>query len=219
MHTIFTKIKSNPLFNGIALHDFEKLLHCLTAQTTAYQKDDVIWLSGHRVDCIGLILSGHVKIVKEDINGDISILTELTTSALFGEAFACAGIAHSPVTVQAATDCEILFLDYKRIITSCPAACPFHSRLIANMLQILARKNVLLNQKIEILSKRTTRAKLLSFFDTQRGTSQRFTIPYNREELAHYLCVDRSAMSNELCKMRDEGLIHFRKNEFEILDT
>jgi CRP-like cAMP-binding protein len=129
----------------------------------------------------------------------------------------CAGIDRSPVTVQAAEDVEILFIDYKKIITTCPSACPFHARLIENMLKLVAKKNLMLNQKLEILSKRTTREKLLCFFDTQRGSSQRFTIPFNREELARYLCVDRSAMSNELCKMRDDGIIRFRKNVFDVL--
>ena len=96
------------------------------------------------------------------------------------------------------------------------SACPFHAKLIENMLGLLAKKNLMLNQKIEILSKRTTREKLLCFFDAQRGAAKRFTIPFNREELAHYLCVDRSAMSNELCKMRDEGLIKFQRNNFEV---
>jgi CRP-like cAMP-binding protein len=85
------------------------------------------------------------------------------------------------------------------------------------MLKLLAKKNLMLNQKIEILSKRTTKDKLTCYFDFIRGAAKRFTIPFNREELARYLCVDRSAMSSELCKMRDEGLIEFNKNEFFIL--
>ena len=104
-----------------------------------------------------------------------------------------------------------------KIITSCTAACPFHANLIENMLKLLAHKNLMLNQKIEVLSKRTTKEKLMCFFDYQRGAAKKFTIPFSREEMAHYLCVDRSAMSNELCKMRDEGLIRFNRNEFEII--
>jgi CRP-like cAMP-binding protein len=166
---------------------------------------------------VGLVLSGGVKIIKEDADGRIALLTELGASDLFGEVFACAGIDHIPVTILASEASEILFIDYKRIITSCTAACPFHAKLIENMLKLIAVKSLMLNRKIEILSKRTTREKLFAFFDTQRGMAKKFTIPYNREELAHYLSVDRSAMSNELCKMRDEGLIAFQKNTFEIL--
>ena len=218
MKNIFEAVKDNPLWSGIEYGDFEKMFVCIEAKTQSYKKGDVILLSGGTVNFIGVIISGSVKIIKEDIDGNINILTELAASEIFGEVFACAGVEHSPVTVQASENSEILFMNYKKIINSCSSVCGFHSRLVENMLRLIANKNLLLNQKIEILSKRTTREKLLTFFDIQRGTAKKFMIPYNREELAHYLCVDRSAMSNELCKMRDEGLIKFRKNEFEFLN-
>ena len=217
MHKIFETAKDNPLFQGIAFSDFERMLDCLSAWTSSYKKGELILLAGNTVDFVGLILSGSARIIKEDPEGRITILTELAASEAFGETFACAGISHSPVTIQAAEDSEILFFNYKRIITSCGSACPFHTKLIENMLKLIAGKNLALTQKIEILSKRTTREKLLYFFDAQRGAAKKFTIPFNREELAHYLCVDRSAMSCELCKMRDEGLLKFRKNQFELL--
>ncbi|MCL1829546.1 MAG: Crp/Fnr family transcriptional regulator [Oscillospiraceae bacterium] len=217
MKRIFDTIKSNPLFQGIAFSDFKSMMSCLSARSTAYKKGDVILLSGDTVNFVGLVLSGGVKVIKEDMNGNITILTELGISESFGEVFACAGVDHSPVTVQASEDAKILFIDYKKIITACSAICPFHTRLIENMLKPIAQKNLTLNQKIDILSKRTTREKLMSFFDYQRGAAKKFSIPYSREELAHYLCVDRSAMSNELCKMRDDGILKFSKNLFEIM--
>ncbi|MCL1926319.1 MAG: Crp/Fnr family transcriptional regulator [Syntrophorhabdaceae bacterium] len=216
MKKIFETLKTNPLFQRISFSDFERMLGCMSAKTVFYKKDDVILLSGDTINFVGLILSGSVKIIKEDIDGRFSILTKFDVSEVFGEAFACAGISQSPVTIQAAEDSEILFIDYKKIITSCTNVCPFHSMFIENMLKLVALKNLMLNQKIEILSKRTTREKLMCYFDTERGAAKKFTIPFNREELARYLCVDRSAMSNELCKMRDEGQIKFNRNEFEI---
>lgn len=217
MKSVFESIKNNPLFHGIAFSDFERMLSCLSAKTARYKKDEVILLSGDTVSFVGLILSGSIRIIKEDVYGHSTILAELAAGEIFGEVFACAGISQSPVTVQTAEDSEILFIDYKKIITLCTAACSFHTALIENMLKLIAKKNLMLNQKIEILSKRTTREKLMCFFDMQRGPVKKFAISFNREELAHYLCVDRSAMSNELCKMRDEGLILFYKNIFEIL--
>jgi len=217
MKEIFEALKDNPLFQGIAVSDFERMLDCMSAETAHFKKEEVILLSGDTINFVGLILSGRVRIVKEDIDGNISILAELAVPEIFGEVFACAGISRSPVTVEAAEDSRILFIDYRRIITSCTAACPFHARLIENMLKLVAEKNMMLNQKIEILSKRTTREKLMCYFNAQRGTAKKFAIPFNREELARYLCVERSGMSNELCKMRDAGMIRFRKNEFEIL--
>lgn len=216
MKKVFNIIKENPLFAGIPFSDFENLFGCLSARTQSYKKDEVIMLSGDAVSAVGIILSGSVKIIKEDREGNQTIIAELFASEIFGEVFACAGISHSPVTVESAEDSEVLFIDYRRIITTCSSACPFHTRLIENMLKLMARKNLKLNQKIELLSKRTTREKLLFFFDTQRGMAKKFTVPFSREEMAQYLCVDRSAMSSELCKMRDEGLIQFNRNKFLI---
>ncbi len=217
MKKIFDTIQSNPLFMGIGFSDFEKMFGCLSAKTVSYKKNAIILLAGDTVNFVGLVLAGSVKVFKEDADGRTALLTDLGVSEIFGEVFACAGIDHSPVTVQAAEDCEILRMNYKKIITSCPGACPFHAKLIENMLRLIAKKNLLLNQKIEILSKRTTREKLLCFFDMHRGGAKKFTIPYNRDELANYLCVDRSAMSSELGKMQKEGLIRFVRNHFEIL--
>ena len=216
MKKIFATIQSNPLFEGVAFSDFERMAGCLSAKTAVYQKGSVILLSGDATDFVGFVLSGGVQIIKEDRSGRAAILASLGVSELFGEVFACAGISQSPVTVLASEEAEILLMDYKRFITSCPSACSCHARLIENMLKLIARKSLALNQKIDILSSRSTREKLLCFFDAHRGAAKKFTIPYNREELAQYLCVDRSAMSNELCKMRNEGLIRFQKNSFEI---
>lgn len=219
MRKIFETVNSNPFFEGIAFNDFERVLNCLSAKKADYEKNDVILLTGDTVDFVGLILSGSVQIMKEDKDGHIVIITELGVSELFGEVFACAEIAQSPVTVLAKESTKILRMDYKRIITSCSSACPHHAKLIGNMLKLIAQKNLMLNQKIEILSKRTIREKLLVFLEMQRGTANKFTIPYNREELAHFLSVDRSAMSRELCRMRDEGLIRFQRSTFEILQN
>ena len=131
--------------------------------------------------------------------------------------FACAGIKVSPVTVSACSDCEILYLDFDKVSKPCCKSCSFHLSLIENMLKIIARKNLMLNQKIEILSKRTLREKLLCYFDYQRNNSAKFTISFNREQLASYLCANRSVVSAELSKMQDDGLILYSKNTFEIL--
>jgi len=217
MENIFETVKGNPLFQGIAISDFEKMAKCLSAETRRYKEDDIILRSGDTVNFVGVISEGSVNIKKEDTDGRITILSYAGVSEAFGEVFACAGISHSPVTIQAAEDSVILFFDYRKIITSCTSACPFHTKLIENMLRLVARKNMMLNQKMEILSKRTTREKLMCYFNAQRGAAKRFTVPFDREELAQYLCVDRSAMSSELCRMRREGMIKFQKNTFEVL--
>ncbi|MCL2840555.1 MAG: Crp/Fnr family transcriptional regulator [Defluviitaleaceae bacterium] len=219
IHTreIFNIAKDNPLFYDIIFIDFDEVLHCLSCRVIGHKKDDIILLAGDTINYVGLILSGGVKILREDINGNATIVTRLGVSEIFGEVFSCAEVTHSPVTVRADENTEILCIDYNKIITSCAKACRFHTQLIKNMLKLLAEKNLMLYRKNEILSKRTIREKLLCFLNQQRGTSKKFTIPFNRGEMADYLCIHRSAMYLELCKMRTEGLIEFKKNTFEIL--
>ncbi len=212
-------LKDNILFYEFESTDIESILNCLSGRVMSYEKSDTILLCGNAVRFIGIVLSGSVNIINEDIHGNINILARLGVNEVFAEAFACAGIKESPVTVQAIENCNVLFIDCKRIVKSCHNACAFHASLIENMLGLVARKNIGLNQKIQIMSKKTTREKLLMFFEIQRRIfhSKKFFIPYNREALAHYIGVDRSAMSRELSNMRNERLIKFKKNEFEIL--
>ena len=152
--------------------------------------------------------------------GNRNILTNISQSGLFGETFVCSNIKYIPVTVVAFTKCEILFIEFQKITKFCPSNCNFHNTLINNMLYIIANKNILLNNKIEILSAKTIRDKLISYFNIQINNSNnnsKFTIPFNRDALADFLNINRSSMSRELSKMRDDGIIKFNKNKFEIL--
>lgn len=211
-------LKKNKLFKSVDKEDIGNLLKCLSAKTKTYSKNDIIHMDGDNISYIGIILSGRVQIIKEDYFGNRTILSNLDEGEIFGEAFACANISKIPVTVISATESVILFIDYKRIITVCSSCCVFHLKLIGNMLNILATKNLMLNHKIDCLSKRTTRERLLTYlsFQSKKAESNSFTIPFNRQELADYLCVDRSAMSSELGKMRDEGILDFKKNKFTL---
>ncbi len=218
MKKYFKVLEKVPLFKGVE-KELDAVLSCLLSSVKAYKKDSIIFLAGEPIHAIGIILSGSAKIIKEGIDGNVNILTELVPGDTFGEAFVCASMPKIFVTVQAQHNCEVLFINYKKMITPCAAACDFHTKLIENMMKIIAMKNIVLNQKIEIMSKRSIREKLLCYFEIQRetGNSNQFTIPFNRMELAEFICVDRSAMSRELSKMRDEGLIEFEKNFFKLL--
>jgi len=218
MQDVYETLKTNPLFNGITADDFERVFCCLSARTARYEKGEVIILAGDDVTFVGIILSGEIKIIKEDKRGYISMLTVLSEKEMFGEILTCADIKQYPVTIEAKQDTELLLIDNEKIVTTCSASCLFHKKLIENMMRHIAIKNFAQNRKIEILSKRTIREKLICFFELHRGSAKCFTVPYNREEMAHYLCVDRSAMSNELCKMRNEGVITFRKNSFTFIE-
>ena len=216
MEKIFIAVKNNPLFTNIPYDEFTLIFNCLSARTLSYRKNEIIITEGDEVTFIGVIVSGSVKIIKEDEWGNVSMYTELPEYEMFGDILVSAGITHSPVTIFANEDTEILKLRSKKLLSMCSAACPSHTKLLRNLLREVAKKNFSLNRKIEILSKRLTREKILCFFDLYRNGGKKFTIPFNRDEMAQYLCVDRSAMSYELCKMRNEGMIKFRKNQFEI---
>lgn len=212
-------LKKNPLFTGIDENDLENMLSCLSVNVKNFSKNEIVFMAGDKINKIGIVVDGSVHIVKEDILGNRNIIAQIEIGQIFGEAFACAGIDNLPISVIASINCTIMFIDYKKVIYTCNNSCIFHHRLLENMLGILARKNILLNSKIEYISKRTIREKALSYLlsQAQQQGKRNFKIPFNRQELADYLCVDRSALSNELGKLRDEGLIEFNRCDFSIL--
>ena len=219
MEKYLPMLKKCPLFAGIATDELRTLLNCLSAQEKKYEKGSYIFMSGEIITLIGLVLCGSVHIIREDYWGNRAILARVEQGGLFSEAFSCAEAKKLPVSIFAAETTVVLLIDYRKIITACSSACLFHTGLIRNMLQILAEKNVILTQKMEFITQRTTREKLLSYLSAQarQAGSGAFAIPFNRQELAEYLSVDRSAMSKELSKMQEEGILTFRRNQFELL--
>jgi CRP-like cAMP-binding protein len=212
-------IKSCRLFAGIATPDLEKLLHCLGAARSGFEKNRFIFHTGDVAGVTGIVLSGRVQVLQEDYWGNRSILTQLEPGGIFGEAVTCAEMLTQQPSVLAVEKSDILLLDCNRIMACCSTPCAFHTDMIKNMVRILAGKNIYLTQKIWHLTRRTTREKLLSYLSAQaaRAGNSAFEIPYNRQELANYLSVDRSALSNELSKMRDKGILRCRRNHFELL--
>lgn len=209
-------LRTAALFQKISDTDILAMLNCLSATIKRFQKNQIIFLSGTTVADIGIVLSGSVLLIKEDLYGNITILAEISTGHLFAEAFSCAKKDSLPITIVAAEECEILFIDYKRVVTSCSSACLFHARLIENMLWVLANNNIFLQERIQLISQRSTREKLLAYLydESQKRGSKIFIIPFDRQQLADYLCVDRSAMSNELSKLQQEGILSYHKSSF-----
>jgi len=212
-------LKTVELFKGIEEVDLRALLSCLSAKIVHFEKNRIVFMSGESINRFGVVLSGQVQVYQEDYYGNKSIFANVGEGHLFGEAFAFAEVKTLPVSVQTTAGSDLLFIDCRRLATPCSSACTFHSRLVSNMLNIIARNNVSLTQKIEFTSKRTTREKLLSYLSAQaqRAGSGSFTIPFNRQELADFLSVDRSGLSAELGRLRDEGVLKFHKNRFELL--
>ena len=211
-------ISRSPLFRGIESHEVQDMLTCLDARQRYVPKGDALLRVGDVTTCMGLVLEGAVRLEKEDYWGNRSILASFGPGQSFAEVYACEPDLAFDINVVAAEDATVLFLDIGRVTTMCPSSCAFHARLIRNLLGIVARRAHALTRKIEHTSQRTTRAKLLSYLSDQAKAAEasRFAIPFDRQELADYLSVDRSAMCAELSRMRKEGIIDFHKNVFEL---
>lgn len=215
-------LKKVDLFQEIEDRNINTMLHCLGAVEKAYGKNKPVFMIGDQMRDVGIVVEGSLQILKEDFFGNRTILHQVEVGDLFAETFACAGIEKSPVTVTSITESKVIFIQFRRLITTCAtacsASCEFHNKMIENMMKHIAKKNILLNHALSLLSQRTTAEKLKMYFLRQMEQHQNtiFTIPFSRSELADYLCVERSALSRELGKMRDQGKIVFEKNRFEI---
>lgn len=218
MTDILQKINS-PLFDGIRPEDRTTMLGCIGYHFGTFRKGDIVVFEGENLRHIGIILSGSVDMVKEDLWGNKTMLLRMHGNDLFGETFACGQDNLSVVSFLVSEDAQILFMPFDRVMNSCTMACVFHHRLVENMVRIIAGKNRDLMRKLEVVSKRTIREKLLAYLSIQAQTqnSRYIEIPLGRVELAEYLCVDRSALTRELVKMKEDGLIDYDRNCFRIL--
>lgn len=207
------------LFKDIGSDCLPRMLACLGAKTIKYDKGEIIILADDRIDSIGIVLDGSVLITREDFYGNRSIISIVKQYEVFGEAFICAGVMKSPVTVTACENCEVMWLQFPKAVHQCPKACEFHGRLIENMMALLASKNYQMHEKIEIASQRNTRDKILTYLYMQakRAESNTFDILLDRNELADFLYVDRSALSRELSNMKNDDLLDYSKNHFTII--
>ena len=211
-------LTTSALFRGIEESDLPGLLNCVEAREQAHRRGETLLHCGDRTDRLGLVLKGTVHIVREDFWGNRSIVGLAGPGDVFAESYALTGEPLG-VSALAATDCTVLFLSAARVISGCAQVCGFHERLSRNLLGLVAKKNLLLTEKMRHMARKTTREKLLSYLSAQAlraGTSE-FEIPLDRQQLADFLGVERSAMSAALGKLRDEGILEFRKNRFHLL--
>ena len=219
MNKYYDVLRKCKLFSNISDKNLLPMLTCLNAKVFHFNKGETIIEEGSSARDVGIVLSGSVQIIKIDFYGNRSIISKIESAQLFGESFACADISSVPVSVIASENSEIMLIDCKRITKTCCNACEFHNQIIINLLQIMAMKNILFNQKAEITSKRTTREKLLAYLEQQAkiNNSNSFSIPFDRQELADYLEVDRSGLSAEISKLRKEGLLECKKSNFRLI--
>lgn len=210
-------MKKFKIFSGIDEKETEKLLKRIGAYVKKYRKDEYILMAGQRAEAVCLVSYGSVNIIKEDIFGERHILTHMGEGSMFGESYAFSANADMQVSAVAVQDCKIIFIKAEKIID---ISSPDDARLILlkNIIAAIAGQNIRLTGKIEHLSRRSIREKVMSYLsdESAAGSGNEIIIPYNRQELADYLAVDRSALSAELGRMRDDGLIRFERNRFTI---
>lgn len=194
------------IFKNINLMEIECMLKCFEARKIVFKKERTIVSNVMNTKMIGVILSGSANMIRYDYNGNRTIIEKLEEDSVFGEVFSYLG---SDISVVATSDCEVLFIDYNHLVNRCKKNCPHHAKLTDNVLQLLSKKIIDLNGRLEVLSKRSIRDKLLSYFDLliKRKGTRTFTLPFNYTELADYLSVDRSAMMREIKNLKDEGFI------------
>ena len=211
-------LKRTKLFSGIGDEDILSMLSCLNADVRPYGRGEYAFRQGEYIRNLMILAEGRLHIQKEDYWGNLNILNEIRPGEMFGEAYIVPDGGPLMNDVIAVMDSAVLFFDMERILTVCPSACPFHTRLVKNMFYMISDKNKRLVQKLSYMSQRSTREKLLSYLsdEARRQNSSSFSIPFNRQQLADFLSVDRSAMSNELGKLRDEGMLDFHKSEFTL---
>lgn len=213
-------LSNTQLFYGLKEDEITSLLGCLNAEKRSYKKGEVILSEGSTTENSGIVLSGMVMISCCDIWGNTSILGNAAPGSIFAEVYACIPGQPLLVTVSAAEDTSILFMNVGRILTTCSNACPFHARLAQNLLTVCAHKNLQLSQRIQHTSSKSVRGRLMSYFSecAKHFGSNSFLVPYNRQQLADYLNVDRSAMCNELSKMQKDGMIEYTRNHILLKD-
>lgn len=218
MELYFNLLKSVQLFKDIEETKLATMLPCLDAKIVEVPKGAFLLIAGNPIHHIGIVLDGNVHIIKENAEGDRTRIAALTPGDFFGEALCCANVPASPVSVIADTNSVVMHLEFKRILHTCSHSCPFHTKLIENMLSIIAQKNIKLQNRMDVIGQKTIRLKVLTYlnsFSVKQGHP--ITIPFNREELSEFLCVDRTALSHELSHLKKDGILDYHKNHFRLL--
>ena len=212
-------LKRTQLFSGVGEEEIKSMLNCLQAKLYTYKKGEYVLRQGEHLHNILVLITGKLHIQRDDYWGNRSIINMVSVGEMFGEAYVAPESGVLMNDVLAVEDSVVVFFDVRRIMTVCSSACRFHSMVVQNLFFAISEKNRKLVQKLTFMTKRTTREKLIAYLseEAKRQSSNEFSIPFNRQQLADFLSVDRSAMSNELCKMRDDGLIEFDKSCFRLL--
>lgn len=216
MEQFFPVLSDCPLFSGLKRDDILFALSCLHTVQSKVPRGTAVFHEGDPVRYTGIVLSGVIQISRTDYTGNRIIVMSALPGELFGEVHMIAGMTQAPASAVAAQDSYVLLFDGKKLLSGCENDCLIHRRISENLMRSVARKNIALNNKIYFITRRTTREKLLAFLmDQSRQQGKReFTISYDRQALADYLSVDRSALSTEISKLKKAGLIDCTGSRF-----
>ena len=214
------KIRKCPLFDGIGDEELNKILQCLSYRITEYKRNDYAVLSDEKLDGVGIVLDGEIAVVKESLNGNSTRVDIFREGEMFGEIIAQCRDDRWPASVQAVTNCMILYIHPEKILNFCDSVCAHHRILLANLVRLISQKAYNLSKKVEYLSLKSIAGKLSKYLMEQyiHSGNATFTLPLNREELAEFLNVSRPSMSRELCRMRDEGILEFYRESVRLID-
>ena len=219
MEEYYSLLSASDLFYGLTSEELGSMLHCLGAKIVDTQKGDPVFLEGDPAGVVGIVLEGSIQVVQEDYFGSRSVIHHSGPGDVFAEAFSFTNLDTMPVSGYAVKNSRCMILSCRRMMTVCSNACTFHNRLVKNLLTLVSRKNLMLNEKIRFMSQRTTREKLLAYLSDQakKTGSAEFTIPYDRQALADYLSVERSAMSAEISKLKKDGILEVKGSHFRLI--
>ena len=212
-------LRRTKMFAGVGDENIVAMLGCLQARAASFQKGEYVFRQGEHLHHIMVLAEGSLHIQRDDYWGNRSIINVVTAGQMFGEAYVGPDSGPLMNDVVAAADSTVLLFDVERVLTTCSSACRFHALVVQNLFFAIAERSRQLMQKLGHMSKRSTREKLMSYLseEARRQGSSTVMIPFNRQQLADFLSVDRSAMSGELSKMRSDGLIEYEKNRFTLL--
>ncbi len=214
-------LTNTTLFYGTTLAEIGGMLNCLSSVSKKYIKDEFIYVIGSTTHAIGIVLSGSISIEYDDFWGNKTILQKLEKGEIFADTYACLESVPLQINVRSLESTEILFLDVSKILSVCSNTCAHHAKLIRNLLTITAEKNLALSAKIMVTTPKSIRGRISAYFVSEgnRQGGNHITLPFNRQQLADYLNVDRSALSNELSKLQKEGFITLEKNKVVLLES
>lgn len=209
-----------PLFIGINKEEIDNLQIDVCIRKAKYNKNDIIFHSGEKVKEIGVVLSGSVMIENIDIWGNKSILSKIEARQIFAETYA---LCNEPIMVDVVCQekSEILFINLQELLENMEANCQLYTKLLKNLLLMTAQKNMVLSNRIFCTTSKSARSRILTYLSSEalKNGSIEFSLPFNRQQMADYLNLDRSALSKELCRMRDEGILSFNKNNFKLIKS